>query len=241
MCKENENADKKTKQEKSDTEYLFAYVNFSRNIFLSVAFIAIIHFLMLKGTIEFSPIICYLLAAVLGTVISFIWTYHSQIKNVWKNRKEYNEFDQEIRKKILKRNPVECRKEMKRVLEEYCARQCKNGISEDEVINALIEQYKGRVNDNEVYNNVMSIAFAMLIGGYAILASVFLQDTGEMKVEGFVLVLALVLIVTAAVFFLVHKINELRPKAGNNGYILAFLENCKDETKANRQSKQEKE
>lgn len=246
MCKENEKADKKIEQKENASENVVpndAWKYFKRNILFFVAFIIVTIIITLKCRIRFNPFIYCIVVAGLGVVaiiLSFLSTYYGQIKNERKNRNEYNKFNQNIRSVILKKNPVECRKEMKKVLEKYCNSQCNDGISEDEVINALIEQYKGRINDNEVYNNIMTIAYAVLVGAYTILANVSPNTNSEIS-NNLNLILALALIGLALGLFLIYKINIQRSKAGNNGYILAFLENCKEETKANRQSKQEKE
>lgn len=173
----------------------------------------------------------------LYTIVSFlISVFFFKIvfkRELSKEELEYERFNKDIQKAILKRNPIENRKEMEKVLVEYCRREAnRNRTSVEKIILALIEQYRGEMRISEISDNVTVLAYSLICCGATILASYFLNFE-DSKVA---IVVAVANVATAAygfIFLGFALFQNLRnrklikgEKRGNYGYILSFLENC---------------
>lgn len=150
-----------------------------------------------------------------------------------KEELEYARFDKDIQKAILKRNPIENRKEMEKVLVEYCRREAnRNGTSVEKIILALIEQYNGERRVREINDSLRGLAFSLVCCGATILASVFLNfmdlPVGIVRLISNMRAAAygFIFLGFALLQFMYGRKLIKGEKRGNNGYILSFLENC---------------
>lgn len=135
---------------------------------------------------------------------------------------EYEKFENEIEKVILKRNPIKNRKEMENKLIDFCRSEINvHDTTVEEILLALKDWYNGELRNEGNGWNTNSLAVSVLCSSVAVIVSVLVaiqQPVWEIAL--YVLILP----------FLALYCNHISAKIlntgkrGNYGYILSFLE-----------------
>lgn len=137
---------------------------------------------------------------------------------------EYEKFENEMEKVILKRNPIKNRKEMENKLIDFCRSEINvHETSVEEILLALKDWYNGEMRNEGNGWNAITLAVSVLCSSVAVIVSVFAatQQPAWKIVAGLygALLLSLALYCTYISFKILNT-----GKRGNYGYILSFLD-----------------